>query len=276
MSVILISEAWDSAIIKPLEMYVLITLADQANDEGLCWPRIETVAEKTRLHVRSVQKIIKRLEKDCHLHRDFQRGHSNLFHIHPRREATPAEGHPGPRPPTPVSTATTGGGPRPPRTVSTNRKGIVMREQVAQQPVFPPDYDDSKKSILTEWWNYKRQRDKKIYEPPAWDVVLRVAAGWSVAVMAKAVENAIVGNYPTFCPELAAADIDREKERDTSIEEALFNKLPEPEPTWDWQTRFTEIWGIPAPPWEEVRNTCRDDLAKDYAERQKKEGGAAA
>jgi hypothetical protein len=90
---ILIGEAWESAIIMPLEMYVLVTLADQANDEGLCWPGIETVAEKTRLDVRSVQKIIKRLERGGHLHqvkkgdrmyREFQRTDCILFHIHPR------------------------------------------------------------------------------------------------------------------------------------------------------------------------------------------------
>lgn len=39
--------------------HVLISLADQANDDGVCWPSIATIAQRTMLQPRSVQRAIK-------------------------------------------------------------------------------------------------------------------------------------------------------------------------------------------------------------------------
>jgi len=41
---------------------VLVSLADQANDEGLCWPSIESLSVRTCLCERAVQKALRALE----------------------------------------------------------------------------------------------------------------------------------------------------------------------------------------------------------------------
>jgi hypothetical protein len=44
------------------ERLVLLTLADFANEHGVCWPSIRTLADRTRLSTRGVQKAVRKLE----------------------------------------------------------------------------------------------------------------------------------------------------------------------------------------------------------------------
>lgn len=46
---------------------VLIKLADQANDDGLCWPSYQTIAEACQISRRTVIRHIKSLEEDGYL-----------------------------------------------------------------------------------------------------------------------------------------------------------------------------------------------------------------
>ena len=48
--------------LKPMEKYVLMSLADSADDEGYCWPSVPTLAHKTCMDERSVQRILKKLK----------------------------------------------------------------------------------------------------------------------------------------------------------------------------------------------------------------------
>lgn len=63
MSIKLMVEVWQKQGLTSTEKLVLLALADWANDEGLCWPSIETLAQKTSLVKRSVSRIIKELER---------------------------------------------------------------------------------------------------------------------------------------------------------------------------------------------------------------------
>lgn len=54
---------------------VLVSLADQANDEGLCWPSIESLSTRTCLCERAVQKALKAL-REAGLVRVVERGSS--------------------------------------------------------------------------------------------------------------------------------------------------------------------------------------------------------
>ena len=84
MSVRLMGNVWDSEYAKfqtdengrielnkkgkPVEskakLLVMLKLADNANDEGLCYPKQETIAEKTTVKRPTVSKIINQLEAD--------------------------------------------------------------------------------------------------------------------------------------------------------------------------------------------------------------------
>lgn len=59
MSIKAMTWAWSLEKLPLKESMVLLALADQANDEGLCWPSQETLAKKSRGSVRSVKRAIK-------------------------------------------------------------------------------------------------------------------------------------------------------------------------------------------------------------------------
>lgn len=46
----------------PTEKAVLISLADQANDAGVCWPSVASLCERTCLGARTVQRALRELE----------------------------------------------------------------------------------------------------------------------------------------------------------------------------------------------------------------------
>lgn len=53
--------AWQLRL-KPTIKFVLMALADAADDEGYCWPSVPTLARKTCMDQRSVQRILKTLK----------------------------------------------------------------------------------------------------------------------------------------------------------------------------------------------------------------------
>ena len=55
--------AWQLRL-KPTVKFVLMALADACDDDGYCWPSIPTLANKTCLDDRSVQRILKKLKGD--------------------------------------------------------------------------------------------------------------------------------------------------------------------------------------------------------------------
>ena len=46
-----------------MHKFVLVVLADAADDQGLCWPRVSTVAEKVGVSTRTVQRAVQHLVK---------------------------------------------------------------------------------------------------------------------------------------------------------------------------------------------------------------------
>lgn len=63
MSISAMNWAWQLRL-KPTIKFVLMALADASDDDGYCWPSIPTLAKKTCLDDRSVQRIINRLKID--------------------------------------------------------------------------------------------------------------------------------------------------------------------------------------------------------------------
>lgn len=64
MSIKWSSYVWETTEYKGSDLLVALALADFANDEGLCHPKIETVARKARLSVRAVQYALRSFEED--------------------------------------------------------------------------------------------------------------------------------------------------------------------------------------------------------------------
>jgi hypothetical protein len=93
MSISIMTMAWQADIPAGRKL-VLLSLADNANDRGECYPSIDAVAARCGLSVRAVQGHISDLEKVGMLSRQERNGRSNLFTLHPRRFCTPADSAP--------------------------------------------------------------------------------------------------------------------------------------------------------------------------------------
>lgn len=61
MSTVLMGLCWPIQM-SPTPKAVLISLADQANDQGYCWPSVATLAERTCLCERTVRSALRTLE----------------------------------------------------------------------------------------------------------------------------------------------------------------------------------------------------------------------
>lgn len=68
---------------------VLISLADQANDDGVCWPSVGTIAERTCLDDRTIQRALAWLEQGGYLSREHRAGHSTRYIVNVRQTDTP-------------------------------------------------------------------------------------------------------------------------------------------------------------------------------------------
>ena len=64
MAIRIMSKVWDDGPAGQSECFVLLALADYANDDGECWPSVDGIARKCRLSERGVRKILRRLEDD--------------------------------------------------------------------------------------------------------------------------------------------------------------------------------------------------------------------
>lgn len=71
MSIKLMTFAWDLPLTGNKKL-ILMALSDFANDDGKCWPCIETIATKTGASVSTVKRLVKDLITDGYLHKEPQ------------------------------------------------------------------------------------------------------------------------------------------------------------------------------------------------------------
>ena len=99
MSIKIMSQVWSDGPSDKSEILLLLALADFCNDEGECWPAVDTIAEKARMTSRGVQKISARLVEAGWLEIDLRKGRHgcNLFRIKTPNGAHPNPEHGSPR-----------------------------------------------------------------------------------------------------------------------------------------------------------------------------------
>ena len=108
MSTILMAQCWPLQKMSVAQKAVLISLADQANDGGVCWPGVKTIAMRTCLSERAVQEALAWLQAVGLVFREYREHASTYYTIRPaaydpsaapakRKRATPpgADGAPG-------------------------------------------------------------------------------------------------------------------------------------------------------------------------------------
>ena len=166
------TEAWRADIPAGRKL-VLLSLADNANDRGECYPSVDAVSVRCGLSVRAVQGHIADLEKAGMVSRMERNGRSNLFTLHPRRFCTPAESappqnlHPTPAdsaphpaesaPPVPAESA--------PITVNEPSPNRQLNHQVSKgvsvkAAVF--GLTDVDQQVLADWLTHRKRRKAEV------------------------------------------------------------------------------------------------------------------
>ena len=78
MSMMLMVQALKTKVGSPLRKLVLVKLADQANDDGECWPSYQSIAEACEMSRRTVISHIEWLEENGFLRRNYRKSKEGL------------------------------------------------------------------------------------------------------------------------------------------------------------------------------------------------------
>lgn len=155
------SACWPLGPMHPSCKSVLISLADNSNDEGVCWPSVATIARRTCLSERGVQSAIKALQEMSILERDMRFGRSTVYTIipsnfNPRSDCTPAVTAPEPpqsQHPTPAVTA--------PRTIKEPKREPSNKAITKKQSGFDPLQAKPENLSQDVWEGFCKMRKAK-------------------------------------------------------------------------------------------------------------------
>jgi Helix-turn-helix domain len=171
MSIELMTKVWKLTHLGSTDKLVLLALADNANDNGTCWPSTAKIAEKASLSERAVQNSVARLVDAGQLQITERYGRSNLFTVTPADNAPPQLVHPAGDAPTPAA-----GAPRGARGAPTPAAGapITIKES-SRNPQEPPEEGRGEISLPVKAMTVHTEREivrfmdsiKAIYPPPS-------------------------------------------------------------------------------------------------------------
>ncbi|RCW45132.1 helix-turn-helix protein [Halopolyspora algeriensis] len=198
MSIKVMNWVWEHSPAKGTELLMLLAIADNATDDGTnAYPSVRTLARKTRMGERSVQRIVRKLTEEGHLSVTERGGRNpNCYAVlmHPELSTPPSDWHPRQsatgdtdgtprvsqlRHPTPVTAVT----PEPSGTVQEPSSG--SREHArglgpnAGEEESHPDIDAVLDGLGSAWPLTPAQRRRL-----APKVVEALAAGWSAQRLA--------------------------------------------------------------------------------------------
>lgn len=143
MSIRVMSWVWEHSRAAGIDRLVLLAIADAANDDGQqAWPSGETLARKTGVNLRTVQRSVRRLVElgEVSVKTNAGKGGTNVYRVHlatqtpgtappPRPPVTPALRHPR-RSATPAETTQTPG--TAPPEPSLNRPTESLRDSASE------------------------------------------------------------------------------------------------------------------------------------------------
>ncbi len=147
MSIRLMSDVWQMNM-PSAEKLVFLALADAANDEGLCWPSIATVARKSGLSERSVQRAIRKFEGSGWLERHEVIGKGCKYLLNPRHSVTPVKVAPVTNETKTPDTVS----PKPLRTIIPQKATPSSGKRATRMPHdFSPTMSGKTKAIVDGW-----------------------------------------------------------------------------------------------------------------------------
>lgn len=166
MSISLMTQAWKIQGLSITQKVVLLSLADNANDQGECYPSIAQIVGRTGASERTVQAAIRALEGLGYVRSMSRLGTSTIYMltldkeasavIHsPRKSRTPAESAPPqishhtpaedtPPPPQQMHPTPANAAPKPSINRQLNRHGTVKEARKRATPI-PADFEISER-----------------------------------------------------------------------------------------------------------------------------------
>lgn len=141
------SQVWDLQTESLTQKLLLLALADNANDAGVCWPSVPTICRKCQCSERTVQSHIKRMEELNWVSIQERKGHSSVYRLSiptPAKSAPPQTAHPR----SVCTVPPANGAPPPPQTAhpepsvepstepSVQKTGVPTMEQVKERAKF--------------------------------------------------------------------------------------------------------------------------------------------
>jgi len=83
MSIKIMDRVWRISSCEGSQLLLLLALADHANDEGVCWPGIPSLARKTRITERYARMLLRKLEASGEIYVALAagRGNTNMYLI---------------------------------------------------------------------------------------------------------------------------------------------------------------------------------------------------
>lgn len=187
MSMELMVKAMKTKVGNPLRKLVLIKLADNASDQGECWPSYQHIADQCEIDRSTVRKHIKHLEMQGLVrieNREGPKGNSsNLYRITLCRPVGPNS--------TPVGPESTGVGPQPTGGVGPESTRTSHSSEPVKEPVKPKVADAPDSVAFDRFWAIYPRKVGKSAAEKAWakikvtaDLFDRMAASlaaWAVS-----------------------------------------------------------------------------------------------
>jgi hypothetical protein len=149
------TEVWEVPGLSAVEKLVLLSLADNANDAGVCWPSVQTIARRGSMTDRAVFKILARLEEQGYVSRATNPGRTSTYTV---RARPLNDVHPCPTfipPLNPVQETPEHGSPRTVIEPSENQKKD-------DAPKTPPLQANPKSERFTSFWDVWPKSKRKV------------------------------------------------------------------------------------------------------------------
>lgn len=214
MSTRIMSACWPLSM-SSTQKSVLISLADQANDQGVCWPSVGSIAERTCLSERAVRKAIRDLEELGYVQSNVRSGTSSYYTVTPAQGSAP-EGrsapasHAGGAAPDAGEGGTPCRGPR--HQLPPNRKepSLNPKEPSKGRKKFKPE-DHTPEPLDPETWaafcQFRRDLKKPIRTDKAVNLIAKDFArhGLTTEQAQACVEHSMKNEYQGLFPEKFAS-----------------------------------------------------------------------
>lgn len=190
MSVKVMSAVWERDDLDASERLVMLSLADHADDEGVCYPSIARLCKRTSMSDRGIQKVLSRLIDRGFLSVKVGAGRSgsNRYFVNANPEPcsppNPVHPEPGsPPPPNPVRKTPEPRSPKPSRTInepsdSNARAALcsVLPDHIADAFI---DHRKAKRAKLTDHAAQLIARKLGECPDPVAAVELSIMNGWT-------------------------------------------------------------------------------------------------